>query len=185
MIVLLFACLAVIAPPAAQDLGAQELQQELQAAHDYLFSPEEQQRFAQLRTLEAQTQFWDDYWRRNDPTPATEYNEWMLEFLRRFQYTYFFDTNNVFADGWKQDMGRVYILFGPPREIVRSPFGPSSGTKTEVWIYRLPGDEGRSVELVFEDRDDLGRYLLKTKVKFPRDISLDPRLPEIIESGVN
>lgn len=178
---LLFVC-CLLHPPL-QDYGPQDLEQELQAAYDYLFSPQEQQRFAQLQSHAARIRFWEDYWRRHDPTPATEYNEWMQEFLRRFSYTYFFDTNAVFADGWKQDMGKVYILFGAPQEIVRSPFGPTSSTKTEVWIYRQAGEGGGHVELVFEDRDDIGRYVLRTRVNFPRDISLEPRLPEVVASG--
>lgn len=73
-------------------------------------------------------QFWEDL----DPTPGTEENELMNEYYRRVRYA------NVhfsgFTEGWKTDMGMIFILFGPPSDIERHPFELHS-KPYEIWYY--------------------------------------------------
>jgi hypothetical protein len=46
-------------------------------------------------------------------------------------------------EGWRTDMGMVYIIFGPPSDINRNPFNRSTGTlfagrtikASETWSY--------------------------------------------------
>ena len=76
----------------------------------------------------------------NDPTPGTEANELMEEYYRRVNYA---NTSfRGFREGWKTDMGMVYITFGAPNEIERNPFNRYASfyegrtvKASEVWTY--------------------------------------------------
>jgi GWxTD domain-containing protein len=81
------------------------------------------------------------FWQENDPTPGTETNELMDEYYTRVNYA-----NAHFRsmrEGWRTDMGMVYIVFGPPSDIERNPFTRSTGTlfagrtvkAYEIWNY--------------------------------------------------
>ena len=72
------------------------------------------------------------FWKRRDPTPGTVANEAMDEHYRRVRYTNEFFTN--VRDGWRTDRGMVYILLGPPNDLVRDPY-PIDGKPYEVWYY--------------------------------------------------
>jgi GWxTD domain-containing protein len=61
-----------------------------------------------------------EFWKKRDPTPNTDRNELMEEYYSRIAYA-----NKNFShylDGWKTDMGMVYVIFGPPSNIERHPF---------------------------------------------------------------
>jgi GWxTD domain-containing protein len=80
------------------------------------------------------------FWQENDPTPGTEANEFMEEYYRRVNYANANFRN--FREGWKTDMGMVYIIFGPPSETDRNPFNRYTRLfegrtvkAAEVWIY--------------------------------------------------
>ncbi len=61
------------------------------------------------------------YWKSQDPTAATAFNERMAEFYRRADYAYFNCARNTRQlDGAMTDRGKIYILFGPPTSIQRS-----------------------------------------------------------------
>jgi GWxTD domain-containing protein len=108
----------------------------------------------QLRALppDRQAQGWQEFWRRRDPTPDTERNEALIEFIRRVRYSarHF----QGFGPGWRSDMGRIYIKYGPPEQ-TESHAATSSAPQMEVWYYSNPYRR-----FVFEDRDGFGRYLL-------------------------
>jgi GWxTD domain-containing protein len=80
------------------------------------------------------------FWKENDPTPGTEANELMEEYYRRVNYA-----NTSFRglrEGWKTDMGMVYIVFGAPNEIERNPYNRYASfyqgrtvKASEVWTY--------------------------------------------------
>jgi GWxTD domain-containing protein len=95
------------------------------------------------------------FWRNHDPTPGTEANEWMDEYYQRVQFAT--DNFTVFRDGWKTDMGMIYIIFGPPSEVERHPF--ESGSKPyEIWYYH---NINRYFE--FMDETGFGEYRLLTR----------------------
>lgn len=82
---------------------------------------------------EEQVKAWTDYWKSKDPTPSTLENELKDEYYKRVRYA---DLNfgNMGKDGWKTDMGRVYIVYGPPDEIERHPFELDS-KPYQIWYY--------------------------------------------------
>lgn len=158
----------------------------LQAAYQYLFSEEEKTAFDNLTSQDQRKEFWDNFWQQRDPSPLTGYNEMMELFLGRVEQSKFsLSTNEEGDNGWQTDRGKVLIYFGPPREILRSPFSPRIERKVEVWVYTKKDDQGnvQRVELEFEDPNGTGRFSLLTKIKFPRNISLEPTLPEVLPEG--
>ena len=80
----------------------------------------------------------------------------MIEYYRRIQTAD--ERYSHFIDGWKTDMGMVYIIFGEPDQIERYPF--QENTKPyEVWFYY-----GANKEYVFVDESGFGDYRLTTPI---------------------
>lgn len=136
----------------------------------YIISDEEKAIFQELSTEEEKEQFIEQFWRRRDPNPRSSGNEFKMEHYRRIAYA-----NERFASGiagWKTDRGRVYIIQGPPDQIVSYPSGGpylrqshEGGGQTstfpfEVWRYRQIDGLGSEVELEFVDRTWAGEYRL-------------------------
>jgi GWxTD domain-containing protein len=75
-----------------------------------------------------------EYWKTQDPTPNTAFNERMSEFYHRADYAYFnFARNPRQLDGAMTDRGKIYILFGPPTNIKRTFLVGEQ--PLEIWTY--------------------------------------------------
>ena len=134
----------------------------------YIITPEEKKAWNKLQTDDEREQFIEAFWRRRDPDPDTDVNEYLEEHYERIAYA-----NEHFASGipgWKTDRGRIYIMYGPPNEKETHPTGgtyerPSyeggGSTSTypfETWFYRyLPGI-GSGIEIEFVDPTGTGEY---------------------------
>jgi GWxTD domain-containing protein len=95
-----------------------------------------------------------EFWEKKDPTPGTQENELMNEYYRRVNFSN--QNFSGYLEGWKSDMGMVYILFGPPSDIERHPF--ELQTKPyEVWYYY---ELNRT--FIFVDESGFGEYRLIT-----------------------
>jgi len=120
----------------------------------YIASDTENKEIDRLQTPEERQAFWLAFWKRRDPTPDTPQNEALDEFYRRVQYA-----NQHFTaggPGWKSDMGRVYVIFGQPDEVVRNPIR-FEGPPEEIWYYYA-----ERKTFFFDDKDGFGRYELDT-----------------------
>jgi GWxTD domain-containing protein len=73
------------------------------------------------------------FWRAQDPTPATAYNERMSTFYQRVDYADFNYAAGRMLNGSNTDRGKVYILYGAPTKINRT-FIPGDAP-TETWTY--------------------------------------------------
>jgi GWxTD domain-containing protein len=134
----------------------------------YIITDDEKRAWKKLQTDDEREQFIEAFWRRRDPDPDTEVNEYLEEHYERVAYA-----NQHFASGipgWKTDRGRIYIMYGPPNEKETHPSGGSyerpsyegGGSTTtypfEVWFYRyLPG-VGSGIEIEFVDPTGTGEY---------------------------
>ena len=134
----------------------------------YIITEEERKAFKKLATDDERERFIEEFWRRRDPDPDTDENEFREEYYERIAYA-----NEHFASGipgWKSDRGRIWIMYGKPDETETHPSGgnyqrePSEGggsTTTypfEKWFYRyLPG-VGSGVEIEFVDPTGSGEY---------------------------
>lgn len=153
----------------------------MDAIYEYLLAEEERAAFDLLETSEERNRFLYQFWMKHDPTPDTrEYNELMLLFERRVEMA---NLLYGFDDGWQTDRGKVLIFFGPPVEIRRSRFGPATGAKHEIWIYRQSVEDEEGVQLVFEDELDSGEFILRTGIVYPGMLSLDSQMPRLTGDG--
>src|SRR6266851_4289302 len=134
----------------------------------YIITDEERKAFRKLATDDERERFIEEFWRRRDPDPDTDENEFREEYYERIAYA-----NEHFASGipgWKTDRGRIYITWGKPDETETHPSGGSyqrepqegGGSTTtypfERWFYRyLPG-VGSGVEIEFVDPTGSGEY---------------------------
>lgn len=100
-----------------------------------------QKRNCQKLSQQAQTEFIIHFWKSFDPNPITEENEFLNEIRIRINYADLYLKNS--RDGWKSDMGRVYIRFGEPYEIIKHQIevaGYYEGLEYEVWKYPVNVD---------------------------------------------
>lgn len=134
----------------------------------YIITDEERKAFKKLETDDERERFIEEFWRRRDPDPDTDENEYREEYYERIAYS-----NEHFASGipgWKTDRGRIYIMYGKPDEKESHPAGGAyhreineggGSTSTypfERWWYRyLPG-VGSGVEIEFVDPTGSGEY---------------------------
>jgi len=92
------------------------------------------------------------YWDRIDPTPDTDANEVMNEYYARVSYT---NLNfKSYFEGWKSDMGWIFITLGPPDYVYRQPMA-SDEKPYELWTYY---EINRTFK--FTDETGFGHYRL-------------------------
>src|SRR6266850_923382 len=134
----------------------------------YIITDEEKKAFKKLATDDERERFIEEFWRRRDPDPDTDENEFKEEYYERIAYA-----NEHFASGipgWKSDRGRIWIMYGKPDERETHPMGgnydrPSyegGGSTTtypfETWFYRYLAGVGSGVEIEFVDPTGSGEY---------------------------
>lgn len=93
-----------------------------------------------------------DYWKKKDPTPNTESNEVFNEYYRRISFSN--EHFKHYQEGWRTDMGMVYVTLGPPSNIERHPFEYDS-KPFEVWDYY-----DINKRFIFVDQTGFGDYRL-------------------------
>src|SRR6185437_13798926 len=134
----------------------------------YIITDEERKAFKKLETDDEREHFIEEFWRRRDPDPDTDENEYREEYYERIAYA-----NEHFASGipgWKTDRGRIYIMYGKPDELETHPSGGAynresyegGGSTTtypfERWFYRYIAGVGSGVEIEFVDPTGSGEY---------------------------
>lgn len=112
--------------------------------------------------------FVENFWARRDPDPSTPINEVKNAFYQRYYYVQERYTT-PFREGVDSDMGRIYLSYGEPDEVLRSPMGMRSdvniNTSTwqskpfEAWEYFTTGGVGNQyIVFVFIDDDGDGSF---------------------------
>jgi GWxTD domain-containing protein len=75
---------------------------------------------------------WKRFWAKRDPSPGSETNEALDEFLGRVRYAT--ENFSTVEPGWKTDRGRVYIRYGPPDQIESTADSYAQG-EYQIWRY--------------------------------------------------
>lgn len=183
LIVLTIGCASVFAQKKGEDQPSQDpsgkvrkVGVELKEAYKkwrntdvaYIITKEEKRAFDALTTDEERENFIENFWRRRDPNPDTEENEYREEYYERIAYA-----NEHYASGipgWKTDRGRTYIAWGKPDSVESHPSGGSydrpsyegGGSTTtypfEIWFYRHLDGVGDGLEIEFVDPTGSGEY---------------------------
>jgi GWxTD domain-containing protein len=150
----------------------------------YIITPQEERIFRAMPP-EDRGEFIMDFWARRDSDPSTPENE-----FRSVYYTRLAVADKAFRagiPGWMTDRGRIYILLGPPMDVIKKAMGEKStefsrdqrelssnlleeGTFTEkptdIWIYnQYPDYFAGPLRLTFVDYDGTGNYKLTTDVE--------------------
>jgi GWxTD domain-containing protein len=127
----------------------------------YIILPEEREVFFQLDTDRERDLFIEAFWKQRDPTSGTPQNEYKEEHMRRFLYANTQLNRGTPREGWMTDMGRIYILLGPP--VSRERYDSMTGLHPcQVWYYY--GDKTKGLptyfSVLFYQRSGSGEYKL-------------------------
>ena len=154
----------VLASPvleAAGEPGTEEEAKNLRKILSYIATRDELRMYDQLN-LSGKRQFITEFWKKKDPDPSTPENEFKIEYYRRWEeaqrkYSTTKEGKDSWKkDGWKTDMGRVYIIYGEPDNIERYPLTIDSKA-WEKWYYDyIQG----GVFFIFVDEQGYGVYRL-------------------------
>jgi len=120
----------------------------------YIITGKERKIFLELPDSEKEN-FKEEFWKRRDPDPSTEENEFKMEYFNRIERT-----EELFATegkpGWLTDRGRIFILFGPPTDRITYPMGGDAYSRCrEIWYYG-------NFPILFIDSTCTGSYRLVT-----------------------
>jgi GWxTD domain-containing protein len=138
-----------------------------------IITDEERRAFQRLTKDSERQGFITNFWLARDPTPGTPANEFRDEYNRRFAYANEHFTTQAGIPGSKTDRGKMYILNGPPDEILSHPSGGTYYRPTdqgggvtntypfEQWRYRNLNGKGANVVYEFVDKQVNGEYTLE------------------------
>ena len=125
-------------------LPEEEVEKEIEYIK-YLLPQNELDKLKQMLTPEAKREYLSNFWSQRNPDPTKSMNEYRMLYLKRAELAN--DQFGGFRDGWKTDMGRVFMLYGPPSDIERHPSSPTERAYQE-WTYeQLQG----GVKFIFID----------------------------------
>jgi GWxTD domain-containing protein len=122
----------------------------------YIANAGEIERMKEESSEEEKRRLFMEFWKKRDPNPNTPRNEKMEEHYSRVEYA-----NKHFGhyfEGWRTDMGMVFIIFGAPNNVDRHPFDIDA-KPYEVWSYY-----DLNHQFVFVDETGFGDYRLVTPI---------------------
>ena len=145
----------------------------------YLLTGPEVRAFKALQNDDERMRFVEAFWLRRDPTPETEVNEFRERFEERLQRSvslrlYMESTKPM----WLTDMGKIFILLGPPVREEREAVA-ASARDTVTWSYdRVPGMSQSHFNIVFV-ADESGELRISQSPTLDRNPfkGLDPGTP--------
>jgi GWxTD domain-containing protein len=100
----------------------------------YIISSIERKQFLSLSTDQERDSFIAAFWRVRNPNPDSDANAFKDEHYRRLAYANEHFGTAKYEDGWRTDMGRIYIILGPPKQ--RAPYHAKENLREmEIWFY--------------------------------------------------
>ena len=141
-----------------------------QGAVRYIITHQEVKAYKALENELDRQNFIDWFWDRRDMTPGTEVNEFRDRYQQRV-----FEANRMFGDtakpGWKTDMGKIYILVGPPDDINKDIMAKSHRGMV-FWVYRRPPfPEMVTNTVIAFAKDKSGEFVLSTTPTIDSDVA--------------
>jgi len=101
----------------------------------YIISNDEKKAFLQLPTDNDRDNFIEHFWEVRNPTPGSPDNAYRTEHYRRIEYANQYFGHVSHTEGWRTDMGRVYITLGEPQQRQKL-LGLQKITPMEIWFYQ-------------------------------------------------
>lgn len=131
----------------------------------YIILSEEREVFQKLTNDREKDIFIEAFWKQRDPTPGTPQNEYKEEIIKRFIYATNQFGRGATREGWMTDMGKIYILLGPPASR-ESYFEVRGIYPCEAWYYY--GDTSKGLPayfgLLFYKKGGVGEFKLYHQV---------------------
>ena len=124
----------------------------------YIATPGELDYINKASNREEKIKRFAQFWKKKDPNPSDEENQAFDEYYNRVAYAN--DHFSRYREGWKTDMGMVYIVLGKPDNVEHHPFDPDS-KPYEIWDYY-----DLNVRLAFLDQTGFGDYRLMNPLDF-------------------
>ncbi len=121
---------------------------------DYIASTSQINHIKEAKTKKEKLKRFIDFWKTEYPSSSTEDNPVFNEYYGRVAYANAHFSHYI--EGWKTDMGMVFILLGPPDNIDRHPFDIDA-KPYQVWQYY-----NLNLSLIFVDETGFGDYRLMT-----------------------
>jgi len=193
-IIMLF-ILSLVIPCQAGDEDEDKYTNWVEKEAKLLLSSEEESEFKALPTDEDKEKFIELFWAKRDPTPGTPENEFKDEWYKRLAYV---EKNFKSGPqkGIKSDMGRVYMLFGPPAQMKAEAGGMRSqstgGTQLDVppqiWVYQAMPELGlmdpfrvtfRQYQYGYDLDQQTEVRILRALEQFPKVVQFNPDLKEL------
>jgi len=119
---------------------------------EYIATWEEISKMREAKTHEEKVRLFNEFWKRYDPSPGTEENELQLEYYSRIEYAN--QNFSSYVEGWRTDMGRIFVKYGMPDVIERQP-PMMNQRRYEIWEYQQ-----HNLRLIFVDVSGFGNYRL-------------------------
>lgn len=155
-----------------------------QGAVRYIITHQEVKAYKALENELDRQNFIDWFWDRRDLTPGTEVNEFRDRYQQRV-----FEANRMFGDtakpGWKTDMGKIYILVGPPDDINKDIMAKSHRGMV-FWVYRRPPFPEMVTNTVISfAKDKSGEFVLSTSPTIDSDVARGLNFVDRFQKDVN
>ena len=102
---------------------------------NYIIQTDERKQFLSLISDAERDRFIEAFWKIRNPDPQSDSNSYRDEHYRRLAYA-----NEHFGrledeNGWRSDQGRIYIILGPPKQVVTYPLARNV-RPIEIWFYQ-------------------------------------------------
>jgi len=126
----------------------------------FIITPREKDVFQKLETDREREIFIEAFWKQRDPSPGTPRNEFKEEHYGRLSYANQHFGRGTPRPGWITDMGRVYIVLGPPNNIEYFE-NVMNVYPTQIWAYLGDPEYGLPpvFNIVFFKKYGTGEYV--------------------------
>jgi GWxTD domain-containing protein len=145
------------AHPEAFEIEDEETAELVRNQIEYIATGEELRIYDSMN-LAGKNGFMKDFWKKRDPDPKTELNEFQVQHYARWDYANKKFAGRSYQQGWATDMGRIYILYGPPKDVEDSGIQMDQ-IAHKIWRYYNIPHYGEAI-FVFVDQQGHGDYRL-------------------------
>lgn len=117
---------------------------DIEDAVHLLLTADREEDFVRLEPGERE-RFLEDFWKARDPTPGTPENQALEQFRQRLDYANRTYTRSGLQKGMFTDMGRVFIRYGQPDEVLHEVI-PAGDQTLDQLLDELAATENRPAE---------------------------------------
>lgn len=126
----------------------------------YIITQQERREYLRLQSDDERDKFIEQFWESRNPVAHSSINTFKEEHYRRLAFVRSEFGDERYNDGWRTDMGRVYITLGPPQQKAKYHQGMST-RPVEIWFYQSPSPALPAYfNLVFYKKSEADPYSL-------------------------